>query len=103
MKFRVLQILVFTSCLVVASNEFLAPNQTFKFEVECQGFRNSTCDSAKEALSQVGEMIAKQIYFKAPVKICAGIYANPDIIVGQSGHGYGQAMIYSISILCRCT
>ena len=60
-------------------NGFLSPERSFQFQLECPKWDNSTCEQAKTALQQVGTVIAKQLLFKVPVKICMVVNSNAEL------------------------
>ena len=54
---------------------FLEPQNSFDFQIDCRGWER--CEEANASLQQVGMMIANQILFKIPVKVCFS-YKNSD-------------------------
>ena len=53
------------------SDGFLKPEQSFLFNVECNGWED--CDNAETTLADVGALIAKELKFKIPVNVCVNV------------------------------
>ena len=49
---------------------FLAPSESFAFNMSCGPWTAEKCQSAKQDLKGVGKLIASEIYFKEPVHVC---------------------------------
>ena len=57
---------------------YLAANQSFIFEMNCNKIKWTTnqCDSARIALKEVGTMIGEQLLFRVPVKVCVDTFKS---------------------------
>ena len=53
---------------VFQRSSFLAPEHSFSFIIDCDGWNQ--CELAKQKAQEVGEMIGKQLLFKNPVRVC---------------------------------
>ena len=56
---------------------YLPRNESFRFHFDCTGWDIHKCDSAKTALAEVGELIATELLFYAPVVVCAKLSSVP--------------------------
>ena len=62
-------------------NEFLSPDESFEWTVNCPLIVDSTfCDDAKVSLQSAGKRIAEQIMFRIPVKVAASFKTIRDAV-----------------------
>lgn len=68
----------------VRKQEFLDLQKSFEFSVDCGSWSPVKCKLANSALQDVGDLIAQQILFKVPIKVCVKMVPLENVIVASN-------------------